>query len=66
MTTGGSSDSVSRIREVFLRARELPFGPDRDSYLDQACSSAPEMRTKIERMLVKESASDAFLEGSTA
>lgn len=64
MTTGGSSDSVSRIREVFLRARELPEGVERDTYLEKACRDQPRMLSRVMRMLVRESTSRTFLEDS--
>jgi serine/threonine protein kinase/tetratricopeptide (TPR) repeat protein len=62
MTTGGSNDSVSRIREVFLQAREMPEGPEREAYLEEACRSDPNLRENVSQMLAKESASETFLE----
>jgi hypothetical protein len=39
------------IKDIFLAARELPAGEERDRYLDAAVGDDQELRRRVERML---------------
>ncbi|MEZ5275029.1 MAG: protein kinase [Opitutaceae bacterium] len=65
MTNGDSSNSGSRLREIFIQAREIPDGGERKAYLEKACAGDDALRRGIDSLLGKETASEAFLEGAT-
>lgn len=62
MSTGASSDSVSRIREVFVRARGIADGSEREAFLAEACRGHPDLKARIGQMLAREGTSSTFLE----
>ena len=60
-----SEHSWSRLQSVFERARELPAA-ERPAYLDEECAGEPELRLRIDALLVADSSTDRLLDGVAA
>ena len=39
------------VREIFIRAREIPAGQERDAYLEKACAANSDLRKDVEALL---------------
>jgi serine/threonine protein kinase len=60
-----STDSHN-VRSIFDSAAELPAGSERTAYLDAACAGAPEVRQRVEALLLAYENAGSFLESPAA
>jgi hypothetical protein len=51
-----------QANELFLRAREIPAPEDRERFLDEACAGKPELRARVEGLLLAGAEAGSFLE----
>jgi serine/threonine protein kinase/tetratricopeptide (TPR) repeat protein len=56
---------LSNLEAAFSEALELPEGPDRAAYLDQACGDDAELRRQVESLLALHGHAGRFLETPT-
>ncbi len=53
---------IENVEEIFLTALEFRSGDERDDFLDQACIQTPELRVKIDRLLIAHEKASQFME----
>ena len=60
------SDSLNRLKDIFLKAMDLSSPAERAAYLDEACTGDIDLRQRVEEMLAAADASGSFLEKPAA
>ncbi len=56
----------SQAKSIFLHIAGLPTAAERSAYLDQACDAHPELRARVEQLLVMAAIPDSLLDRSAA